>query len=317
MVPPKKLSARTWLNCIFCCAMPFFTLLLVFTSVNWCWPFRLFGAYEAYTMGRIFYGSSISISPDGASIIAASPRTGHGDVYSVGIHSKSIKRLTNDPNYEGNPSISPNGRMIAFERENRNCGHIWLMDADGSHPRQLTFGTGSDSNPSFSPDGKHVWFSRNYQGNRGLYRYQVDLDGASLMATNDSKLHLAYTPSFPTTGSPLYCDIGGGDIVRVSDDWKIAVPVAHGWSPSVSHDGSQIVFLKSATELAVMRYDGKFIRSIYCSAKYIVEHPVFSQDDKGVYFVEQSTGDSGNSMRYLHIAYTKISGSGYRVVAEL
>ncbi len=148
-----------------------------FLSIRYNVPFRLYGRYEEYIGGGLYKGEHFSLSPDGKMIVYSSPRTGHGDLYLVGSDGAHTRRLTSNPNYEGNPSFSPDGSKVTYEREQNKCGHIWIVNADGTGQKQLTFGSAYDSEPRFTPDGLHIWFTREPQGTLYIYEYSVDLYG--------------------------------------------------------------------------------------------------------------------------------------------
>src|SRR5579872_2085305 len=82
------------------CAVSFFFMRYDF-------PLRIAGRYEKnlFLAGRPF-----SISPNGTSIVYSTPLTGHGDIYEIGADGTNQRRLTSDPEYEGNPAYSPDGR---------------------------------------------------------------------------------------------------------------------------------------------------------------------------------------------------------------
>jgi TolB protein len=109
------------------------------------------------------------MSPDGSTIVYASPRSGRGDIYRVERDGSNLVRLTDDPNYEGDPQYSADGKRIVFIRETVGVGHIWIMDADGSNQHQLTAGAEYDHGPSFSRDGSKIVFTRR-MGDRMLVR---------------------------------------------------------------------------------------------------------------------------------------------------
>jgi TolB protein len=71
-----------------------------------------------------------------------------------------LKRLTNNPAYDGWPKWSPDGEKIAFETDREKDYGICVMNSDGSGLRNLTTNnTYRDRWPCWSPDGKKIAFS--------------------------------------------------------------------------------------------------------------------------------------------------------------
>src|ERR1700676_4995687 len=69
-----------------------------------------------YLAGGSFIGGHPAMSPDGDSIVYASPRSGNGDIYKFSRTTKRTVRLTASAEYEGDPQFSPDGTKIAFVR---------------------------------------------------------------------------------------------------------------------------------------------------------------------------------------------------------
>src|SRR6266511_1147357 len=111
--------------------------------------------YPGATNGRLAFG----IAVDGV----ANP-----DVYSVLPNGHALRRLTDDPGFDGCAAYSADGESIAW------CGPsgIWLMKQDGTEKRQLTtFGAW----PDISPDGSKVAFNGAPPGSTNNDVWTVDV----------------------------------------------------------------------------------------------------------------------------------------------
>jgi Tol biopolymer transport system component len=108
---------------------------------------------------------SLSVSPDGRSVLFVADNDGTSQVGTVGIDGTGARFLTHITGttvpvasfpLSGAlmPAWSPDGSQIAFTN-----GHIWVMQVDGSNPRQLTHGSGVDLWPAWSPDGSTIAYS--------------------------------------------------------------------------------------------------------------------------------------------------------------
>jgi Tol biopolymer transport system component len=208
-------------------------------------PFRLQGRYEANTY---YLGRPFAIAPDGKQIVFASIRSGHGDLYTCASDGSHLRRLTNDPNYEGNPAYSPDGKQIAFTREDHKCGHIWVMNSDGSDARQLTFGSDYDSDPIYVPDGQQIWFSRTPQGTAAGYYtvYRMTRDGRDIAPIDAHDRAVGRQTAFsPWDDGVYYAVIGSGEseIWWMRRDGALKRHIGAGSWPCVSPDGKQFCFI--------------------------------------------------------------------------
>ena len=117
-------------------------------------------SWAHFAGGGVFPASSGSMSPDGSTVIYASPRSGNGDIFVVGRNDAGERRLTHSGDYEAFPIYTPDGKQIVYVRETERRRHVWIMNADGSAPRQLTFGEVLDDLQDLSSDGKYLIINR-------------------------------------------------------------------------------------------------------------------------------------------------------------
>jgi Tol biopolymer transport system component len=135
-------------------------------------------SWKHYSGGGMYATGSPSMSPDGATIVFSSPRTGHGDIYKIDRDGSNAVRLTDSEAFEADPIFSPDGETIAFVREADGCRHVWQMNKDGSNQRQLTSGQVLDDVYTFSSDGSQLFFGRSplsFGLGKVCTRYALDL----------------------------------------------------------------------------------------------------------------------------------------------
>jgi tricorn protease len=79
--------------------------------------------------------------------------TAEGDLWSVGIHGGSARRLTSNSGTESLASISPDGQTIAFRAQYEGPNEVYTMPITGGVPRRRTWD--GDAVPAgWSPDGR-------------------------------------------------------------------------------------------------------------------------------------------------------------------
>lgn len=117
-------------------------------------------SWRHYSGGGMFVTDSPSLASDGDELAFATPVTGHGDIYLVGVRTKAVRRLTHTSECELSPHFLPGSKQIVFEREQVPYRHVWLRDLQSGEERQLTSGKVLDDISSVSPTGKHILVGR-------------------------------------------------------------------------------------------------------------------------------------------------------------
>ncbi|MEO1007028.1 MAG: S41 family peptidase [Planctomycetota bacterium] len=151
------------------------------------------------------------------------------------------------------PSISPDGSLIAFSW----AGDLWAVPAGGGVASRLTSHPADELRSAFSPDGSVLAFESTRDGSRNLYAMPVSSrdgrvfggeirrltlgDRALTLSgfTADGEALLAHGRLDPAMyrGSSMYrVPLAGGHIQKITD--------AYGTSPTMSADGSQILFTR-------------------------------------------------------------------------
>jgi TolB protein len=104
------------------------------------------------TMLTPFNAASPVWSPDGKQIaFITSSLDGNYEIYAIHADGTNLRRLTNNPYFDGMPSWSPDSRQIAFVSAAdrlQSMHDIYLMNADGTNIRQLTH-SGNATAPSW------------------------------------------------------------------------------------------------------------------------------------------------------------------------
>ena len=80
-----------------------------------------------------------------------------------------LRRLTNNPKFDGGPAWSPDGRRIAFYSQRTPGGDVFVVNTDGSGLRNVTRNAAHDGLGSWSPDGKWIVFDSNRAGSDDIY----------------------------------------------------------------------------------------------------------------------------------------------------
>jgi TolB protein len=81
--------------------------------------------------------AALAWSPDGRKLAFTSDRDGNAEVYTINSDGSGLRRLTNNPEYDGDAVWSPDGRQLVLV-SNRDGGYgVYIVNADGSGQRRL------------------------------------------------------------------------------------------------------------------------------------------------------------------------------------
>ena len=94
----------------------------------------------------------------GGQIVFQSTVDDNTDIYVMDADGADVRRLTEDPGYDGQPRWSPGGKRIVFVSYRGDVRNIYLMDADGGNLRRLTDNPEFVWAPAWSPDGQRIVF---------------------------------------------------------------------------------------------------------------------------------------------------------------
>lgn len=110
-----------------------------------------------------------SFSPDGASILFVSNRTGNYEIYEMDLGGH-VTQLTEFGSRLSLPDVSPDNKQILFTNRVNDDDQIWLMDRDGQNAHLIYKSEGTDAvAPTWSPDGEKILFAVGTEGTKQLY----------------------------------------------------------------------------------------------------------------------------------------------------
>ncbi|MCH7409399.1 S41 family peptidase [Belliella sp. DSM 111904] len=217
------------------------------------------------------------------------------------------------PNWLRYPSISPDGKQIAFTYK----GDLYTIPSSGGKATQLTFHEAHDFMPVWSKDGQQIAFASDRYGNFDVFVMSVD-GGAAQRLTYHSNDEFPYAFSsdnkgvifggsrqdaanhrqYPTGSQPeLYqVPLKGG---RVDQLWTIPAEYVQ-----VSKDGGKMIYHdkkggenewrkkhQSAITRDIWMYDSeKKSHSMLTTFGGEDRNPVFSPDEKSIYYLSEEKG---------------------------
>ena len=145
------------------------------------------------------YDAEGSFSPDGKQIVFCSLRAAFpleqlspelrkrydqdpsyfGDIYVMNADGSNVRRLTNEPGYDGGPFFTPDGARIVWRHfeESGVIADVWTMKTDGSDKRRITDFKSMSWAPYFHPSGQYIIFTSNKLGFENFELFLVDAKG--------------------------------------------------------------------------------------------------------------------------------------------
>ena len=154
----------------------------------------------------------------------------------------TVRQLTNNAVYDGDPRWSPSGRLIAFDSARGAGGavHIWMMDSTGAHAHRVSHGPGDDYYPSWSPDGRWIAYESDQMGRSAVYVVHPDGTGQHRVTPLDRDSHY---PSWSPDGQWIAFSsnrTGHGEVYKVRPDGSDITQLTHqtgdvygvAWSPN-------------------------------------------------------------------------------------
>lgn len=144
------------------------------------------------------YDAEGSWSPDGEHILFASNRHAYEEtlsaeeqeilekdasyfmeLYIMKSDGSELRRLTDQPGYDGGPFFSQDGKKIVWRRFTKDGGsaEVHVMNVDGTGEKAITRLESMSWAPYFHPSGDYVIFATSVQGFRNFELYLVDAEG--------------------------------------------------------------------------------------------------------------------------------------------
>jgi TolB protein len=140
-----------------------------------------------------------ALSPDGMKVAFTSNRNGYWNLYTLDLQSGETGRLTDSPEYKGDPSWSPDGAFISYDTYVNGSLEIFLHSTTEltQAPFNLTQDLAVDSSPAWSPQGRQIAFVSNRSGEPEIWIANLDTAGSftnvSLNPHSDES-HPAWSP---------------------------------------------------------------------------------------------------------------------------
>jgi tricorn protease len=165
------------------------------------------------------------------------------------------------------PSISPDGKAVVFSWR----GDLWKVDAAGGAATRLTTHPADETVSAFSPDGRQIAFVSTRDGG-GVFVMNADGTGVKQVTRTDRPLALNGWTIDPERG-PLIVVSTRGEIEVfnnprpsvVSPDGGEITPLfgAFGLEPSVSPDGTKVLFTRGTSSWLRRGYRGSDNRNVW------------------------------------------------------
>ncbi|MGH8698268.1 MAG: TolB family protein [Burkholderiales bacterium] len=105
----------------------------------------------------VSYNSGFTWSPAGVRFVFMSNAgEGNYDLYLGTLAGKAARRLTQDPQKDGQPHWSPNGGPVVFVSGRTGAAQLFLLDVDSRQTVSISNGEKAYLYPRWSPDGKRI-----------------------------------------------------------------------------------------------------------------------------------------------------------------
>jgi len=116
-----------------------------------------------------------AINSDGTEVVFASNRNAYWDLYILNLLDGQITRITDTPDFDGNPGWSPDDQWITYETMIGDQMEINILSiVNPSQVIQLTNDPAFDQDPSWSPLGREIAFVSNRSGEDEIWIANLD-----------------------------------------------------------------------------------------------------------------------------------------------
>jgi gamma-glutamyltranspeptidase len=192
-------------------------------------------------------------SADGRSIVYASARDGHAQLYRVRLgaardaaaHDTAIdapQRVSASDEWESSPALAKDG-TLAFVRGRGATARVYIRSTDGRERRLTKSKSGSERWPAFSPDGRRIAYVNVAESGRTLRIVPVEGDSGRTIASERAIEHPVWAPdggrvAFGSRSGPagVWVTNTDGDYVNMVSSRR----AAPAWSP----DGRTIALVE-------------------------------------------------------------------------
>jgi len=129
-------------------------------NVNQVWTVPVAGGEPTSLSFQDYNASNPRVSPDGATVLFESDRSGNNDIWSVSFAGGDPRPLTTSALGDVAPDWSPDGKSIVFNSNRRGSWDIYVMADTGGEARLLVdWPETQEINPRHSPDGRTIAFT--------------------------------------------------------------------------------------------------------------------------------------------------------------
>lgn len=229
-------------------------------------------AVSASAQNRPLWMRYAQISPDGHSIIF----TYKGDLFSVSSKGGLATRLTATSAYEIYPKWSPDGTQIAFMSDRDGVRSIYVMPAKGGAARRITYNGMPHELKGFTPKGDAVLFS-------------ADLQLPAASALHPSTFNQLYVASL-TGGTPHLFSTRPIQEISFSRSGK-----SYLFEDNKGYENRWRKHHTSSLTRDIYRFDTNGGKAVALTTRPGEDlNPIFSPDERMVYFLSQRDGGSLN-----------------------
>lgn len=143
---------------------------------------------------------SPSINADGSKVVFASNRNAYWDLYTLNLGDGQVQRITDTPEFDGNPGWSPDDQWITYETISVDQMEINIISTvNPGQIIQLTDNPAMDQTPSWSPLGRQMAFVSNRSGDNEIWIANLDKPDEGRFVNvsqspNSSDTHPAWSP---------------------------------------------------------------------------------------------------------------------------
>lgn len=191
-----------------------------------------------------------ALSPDRTRIAFSSNRAGSYDLHLMDADGGEPRRLTTDPDTEGEPAWTPDGsRIIYTVTVKGGQPQLRVLRPDGKPSQALTAGPGGSHSATVSPDGRTLAFVSTRDGNEDIYLMPVE--GGEARRVTRTRERESY-PRFLPNGDLVFAVERGGRskgsrVVRLAGTGGEGTTVLETDQPiggmAVSRDGTRVAWV--------------------------------------------------------------------------